>query len=464
MKEFDLIIVGGGPGGYVAAIRAAQLGMQVAVIEKEKLGGLCLNWGCIPSKALIRSAELYHLLQRIQDFGLTVKDISFEWGKIISRSRKIANRLNKGVHYLLKKNNIEYISGHGYLRHSNIVEVTNHGKAIGEYKSKNIVIATGGSHRSLPDIKIDRKRIITSTEAMSLDELPKSMIIIGGGPIGVEFAYFYNAFGCKVTILEMASQILPLEDGEMVKSLSMTLKKSGITILTYAKVSNVKLSPKDVTIAYSIKNEKLSTSGDIALMAVGFSGNTNGLGLQETDVAIEKTFIKVNHENYTTNVPGLYAVGDVIGAPLLAHVASAEGISCVEYIAGKASQPIDYKNIPSCTYCQPQIASVGLTEQEAQTNGYDIAIGRFPFRPLGKALALGESDGMVKLIVDKKHGELLGAHIVGHEATEMIAELVIARSLETTVHELITTIHAHPTLTEAIMEAASDALGKAIHL
>ncbi len=464
MKEFDLVMIGGGPGGYVGAIRAAQLGMKVAVVEKDKLGGLCLNWGCIPSKALLRSAEVYHLLHRAQEFGLSVGEISFEWQKIIQRSRKIADQINKGVHFLFKKNKIEHVEGYGKLRKDKVVEVTKDGKAVGEYKAKNVIIATGGAHRSIPSVALDRKRVITSTEAMILPEKPKSMIVIGGGPIGVEFAYFYNAFGCKVTILEMMPQIMPLEDEELIKSLAASYKKSGVVMETNAKVSSVVPSANDVTITYSVNSAEKKVTGEVALMAIGFSGNTNNLGLEDLGVAVDRTFITVDRKTYATNVPGVYAIGDVMGAPLLAHVASSEGIACVEHIAGKHAQPVDYGNIPGCTYCQPQVASVGLTEKQAREQGYDVAVGRFPFRPLGKSIAVGETEGLVKLVVDKKYGELLGAHILGHEATDMIAELVVARALETTVHELIKTVHAHPTFTEAVMEAAADALGEAIHL
>lgn len=464
MKEFDLVIVGGGPGGYVAAIRAAQLGMKVAVIEKDKLGGLCLNWGCIPSKALLRSAEVYHLLQHVQDFGLSVSNISFEWQKIIQRSRKVSEQINKGVHFLFRKNKIEHIDGAGRLRKGNIVEVTKDGKAVGEYKGKNIIIATGGSHRTIPGVPLDRKRVITSTEAMIMSEMPKSMIVIGGGPIGVEFAYFYNAFGCKVTIIEMMPQILPLEDEEVVKALTANFKKSGITIATNAKVSGVNASAKDVTVSYTVDGAEKSVTGEVALMAIGFSGQTSNLGLEEVGVTVEKSFINADRRNYSTNVPGVYAIGDVIGAPLLAHVASAEGIACIEHIAGKAPHPVNYNNIPGCTYCQPQVGSVGLTEKQARENGYDVAVGRFPFRPLGKAVAAGETEGFVKLVVDKKYGEILGAHILGSEATDLIAELVAARALESTVHHLAKIVHAHPTFTEAVMEAAADALGEAIHI
>lgn len=463
MKEFDLIVVGGGPGGYVAAIRAAQLGMNVGVIEQDKLGGLCLNWGCIPSKALLRSAEVYHLMQRAKDFGLRAEQISFEWTPIIQRSRKIADQISKGVNFLFRKNKIEHIDGRARLRKDKALEVTKDGKAVGEYRAKHVVVATGGKHRSIPGVEIDRKQIITSTEAMILDPMPKSMVVIGGGPIGVEFAYFYNAFGCKVTILEMMPQILPLEDEEVVKSLTANFKKNGIAIETEAKVEAVKTTARGVTVTVATKTGKKEISGEVALMAIGFAGNTENVGLEDAGVTVEKTFIK-HDQFYRTNVPGIYAVGDVIGAPLLAHVASAEGICCVEAIADKHPTPVRYDAIPGCTYCQPQVASVGLTEAKAKEHGHDVAVGRFPFKPLGKSIAVGETDGFVKLIFDKKYGELLGAHILGNEATDLIAELVLAKTAEATAHDMIKTVHAHPTLTEAVMEAAANAFGEAIHI
>jgi dihydrolipoamide dehydrogenase len=463
LKEFDLIVVGGGPGGYVAAIRAAQLGMNVGVIEQDKLGGLCLNWGCIPSKALLRSAEVYHLLQRAKEFGLRAEQISVEWSEIIQRSRRISEQITKGVAFLFRKNKIEHIDGRGRLRKDKTIEVTKDDKAVGEYRAKHVVIATGGRHRSIPGVEIDRKKIITSTEAMILDPMPKSMVIIGGGPIGVEFAYFYNAFGCKVTILEMMPQILPFEDEEIVKSLTASFKKSGIAIETEAKVEAVKKTASGVTVTVATKSGQKDFSGEVALMAIGFAGNTENMGLEDAGVAVEKTFIKYD-QYYRTNLPGIYAVGDVIGAPLLAHVASAEGICCVEAIAGKHPTPVKYDAIPGCTYCQPQVASVGLTEAKAKEQGHDVAVGRFPFRPLGKSIAVGETEGFVKLIFDKKYGELLGAHILGNEATDLIAELVLAKTAEATAHDIIKTVHAHPTLTEAVMEAAANAFGEAIHI
>ncbi len=463
MKEFDLIVVGGGPGGYVAAIRAAQLGMNVGVIEQDKLGGLCLNWGCIPSKALLRSAEVYHLMHRAKEFGLKAEQIGFEWTPIIQRSRKIADQISKGVNFLFRKNKIEHVDGRARLRKDKTLEVTKDGKAVGEYRAKHIIIATGGKHRSIPGVEIDRKKVITSTEAMILDPMPKSMVIIGGGPIGVEFAYFYNAFGCTVTILEMMPQILPLEDEEVVKSLTANFKKNGIAIETAAKVEAVKTTASGVTVTVATKTGKKEISGEVALMAIGFAGNTENMGLEDAGVAVDRSFIKYD-QFYRTNVPSIYAVGDVIGAPLLAHVASTEGICCIEAIAGKHPTPVKYDAIPGCTYCQPQVASVGLTEAKAKEKGHDVAVGRFPFKPLGKSIAVGETDGFVKLIFDKKYGELLGAHILGNEATDLIAELVLAKTAEATAHDIIKTVHAHPTLTEAVMEAAANAFGEAIHI
>ena len=463
-KTYDLAVIGGGPGGYVAAIRAAQLGMKTAVIEKEKLGGLCLNWGCIPSKALLRSAEVYHLIKNASDYGLSVGEVSFDPKKIVRRSRTAAERLSKGVAFLLRKNNVEHISGTARVAGAGKIEVSQDGKATSEIAAKHVVVATGGYTRSLPGVEIDGKRVISSREALVLDTLPKSLIVIGGGPIGVEFAYYFNAFGVKCTIVEMMPRILPFEDAEITDILQKNFKKSGIEILTDTRVETLKAGAKGVTV--NVADKKGGTQdlkGDVALMAIGFGGFVDGLGLQELGVQLEKGFIKVD-ENYQTNVPGIYAIGDVIGPPLLAHVASAEGIYMVEKLAGLNPTPIDYDNIPSCTYCQPQVASVGLTEEKAREKGYTVKVGRFPFRANGKSIAVGETEGMVKLIFDEKYGELLGAHIIGVEATDMIAELGVARTLESTHSEILKTVHAHPTLSEAVMEAAGEAYGEAIHI
>jgi len=462
-QTYDVAVIGGGPGGYVAAIRASQLGMKSVVIEKEKLGGLCLNWGCIPSKALLRSAEVYHIIQNASDYGISVGSLKFDSKKIIKRSRDAADKLSKGVQFLLRKNKIDHISGTGVISKPGVIRVSNNGKTQ-EVKAKNIVIATGGFTRSLPGVEIDKKKVISSREALILDKLPKSIIIIGGGPIGVEFAYFYNAFGVKCTIVEMLPGILPLEDIELTKILTRNFKKNGIDLLTETKVESVKTSAKGVTVKVSGKGGTVKElQGDVALMAVGFGGLVEGLGLEKLGVKIEKSFIKVD-ENYKTNVDGVYAIGDVIGPPLLAHVASAEGIYMVEKMAGQNPAPIDYDNIPGCTYCQPQVASVGMTEQKAIDAGHKVKVGRFPFQANGKSIAIGETEGLVKLVFDEKYGELLGAHIIGVEATDMIAELGVAKALETTATEVLKTVHAHPTLSEAVMEAAADALGEAIHI
>jgi len=462
-QTYDVAVIGGGPGGYVAAIRASQLGMKSVVIEKEKLGGLCLNWGCIPSKALLRSAEVYHIIQNASDYGISVGSLKFDSKKIIKRSRDAADKLSKGVQFLLRKNKIEHISGTGVIAKGGVIRVSNNGKTQ-EVKAKNIVIATGGFTRSLPGVEIDKKKVISSREALILDKLPKSIIIIGGGPIGVEFAYFYNAFGVKCTIVEMLPSILPLEDIELTKILSRNFKKNGIDLLTETKVESIKTNAKGVTVKVSGKGGAAKDlQGDVALMAVGFGGLVEGLGLEKLGVKVEKSFIKVD-ENYKTNVDGVYAIGDVIGPPLLAHVASAEGIYLVEKLAGQNPAPIDYDNIPGCTYCQPQVASVGMTEQKAIDAGHKVKVGRFPFQANGKSIAVGETEGLVKLVFDEKYGELLGAHIIGVEATDMIAELGVAKALETTPTEVLKTVHAHPTLSEAVMEAAADALGEAIHI
>ena len=461
-RQYDVTVIGGGPGGYTAAIRAAQLGMKVGLIEQEKLGGICLNWGCIPSKALLKSAELYNTFKKSHEFGITHTGLSYDFPKIISRSRTVADRVSKGVEYLMRKNKIDVVSGTAKLTGRNSIEVTKENKITDTIKTKNIVIATGGRPRSLPGAAIDRKKIITSSEAMALPHQPKSMVIIGGGAIGVEFAYFYNSFGTKVTIIEMLPSILPIEDKEITKILDTSLKKSGIDILTSTKVEGVKISD-NVAVTVSDKDGKKDIEAEIALMAVGVQANVENLGLEALGIKLENGFIAVN-EFGKTNIDGIYAIGDVAGPPLLAHVASHEGIVSIDAIAGKASHGIDKSNIPSCTYCQPQVASIGLTEDAAIAKGYKVKVGRFPFRPLGKAMAIGESEGTVKLVFDEKFGELLGAHIIGSEATEMIAELGIAKALETTWEELFNTVHAHPTLSEAVMEAAGQAFDVAVNI
>lgn len=462
-EKFDIAIIGGGPGGYVAAIRASQLGFKTALIEKDRVGGICLNWGCIPTKALLKSAELFNLVKRASEFGLKVENLGFDFKKIIQRSRQVAERLTKGVEFLLRKNNVTKISGHGFVLKPGLVGVKNEKDEI-EIQASNIIIATGARSRELHGINIDGKVIITSKEAMLLEEPPRSMIIIGAGAIGVEFAYFYNSFGTKITLLEMMSSILPNEDKEITDILAKSFQKSGIDILTGTKVVEAKAVDGQAQVKIQNESGEKTLKADLALVAIGVRGNSDDLGLENVGVEVENSFIKVDKKTYKTNVDGIYAIGDVIGPPLLAHVASAEGIRCVENIAGVETLPIDYYGIPNCTYCIPQVASIGLTEEKAIELGYEIKVGRFPFRANGKALALGETEGMVKVIFDAKYGELLGAHIVGPEATELIAEFGVAKTLESTAFEIAKTIHAHPTLSETLMEASADSLKEAIHI
>jgi dihydrolipoamide dehydrogenase len=460
-KQYDVIIIGGGPGGYIAGIRAGQLGLKTLVVEKDKLGGICLNWGCIPTKALLKNAEIYNLLRHADDFGFSFDHLKADFSKAVKRSRDIALKSSKGIEFLFKKNKVDYLPGTAKILSREVVEVTQSGKT-DRINAKHIIVATGTRPRSFPTIPIDKKKVITSTEAMVLPEAPKSMVIIGAGAIGCEFAYFYNAYGTKVTLIEMMPSILPIEDREVTKTLARAFTKSGIEVLTETKVEGVN-SGKEVTVTISNKDGKKDLKAEIALVAVGVQGNVENLGLEALGVKIEKFFITVDH-HYKTNVEGIYAIGDVNGPPWLAHVASAEGIVCVEAIAGKNPQPVNYDNIPGCTYCQPQVASVGLTEEKAREKGFELKIGRYPFRSHGKALAINETEGFVKLIFDAKYGELLGAHIIGSEATEMIAELAIARTLETTADQIHETIHAHPTLTEGVAEAALDAYGRALNI
>jgi len=462
--QYNLLVIGGGPGGYTAAIRGAQLGLRTAVVERDRLGGICLNWGCIPTKALLKNAEILHMFRRGEEWGITCDNLQFDFAKIIKRSRGVSDRIVRGVEYLMKKNSIDVIGGTARIAGPGTVDLLTGENKAARLRADHIILATGARPRSLPGVAIDRTQVITSTEAMSLPSQPKSMVIIGAGAIGVEFAYFYNALRTKVTLVEMLPGILPVEDRELTRSLEASLKKQGMEILTETKVETLRRSHHDVTVTVrAAGGEAREISAELALMATGVQGNVENLGLEEAGVNVEKGNIRVDAD-YRTNVPGLYAIGDVIGPPWLAHVASAEGMHCVEAIAGKKPAPLDYSSIPGCTYCQPQIASVGLTEEKARAAGHDLRIGRFPFRPLGKAVAIGESEGMVKLIFDAKYGELLGAHILGAEATEMIAELVVARRLDATAEGIFRSIHAHPTLGEAVMEAAAAAYGEAINL
>ncbi len=462
--NYDVLIIGGGPGGYVAAIRAAQRGLKTGVVERDALGGVCLNWGCIPTKALLKNAELMHYLNRADEFGFQIKEFSFVFEKIIKRSREVAQINSKGVEFLFKKNKIDHIPGTGKLfdNHTLVVFGTS-AKKERKLTPDKMVIATGGRAKPFPGIDFDGTKILSSKEAMIIKKQPKKMVIIGAGAIGVEFAYFYNAFATEVYLIEMMPQLLPIEDEEISKQLERSFKKQGIKIYTNARVEKLQKTTKGVKVLLDNGGKEQEIEGDSALVAIGVQGNVENLGLEDLGIQLEKGFIKVN-EFYQTSTANIYSIGDVIGPPWLAHVASHEGLIAVDHLTGKNPHPLDYNNVPGCTYCQPQVASIGLTEKKAKEMGYNLKIGRFPFRASGKARAIGEIDGMVKLIFDAKYGELLGAHILGAEATELIAELGIAKTLETTNYEIQHAIHAHPTLSEAIMEAASDVSGEAIHI
>lgn len=465
-NKYQIAVLGGGPGGYVAAIRAAQLGFKTVVIDKDNLGGICLNWGCIPTKSLLKNAEIYdNLKSHGKDFGIYTKELSFDFSEIIKRSRDISDKITKNVEMLIKKNKVDRIRGFGKLTSKNEIEIFDQGgKKIEIVSADNIIIATGARPRNLQNIPIDKKSIITSTEAMVLDELPKELIVIGAGAIGIEFAYFYSVLGTKVTIIEMLNNILPVEDAEVSQSLEKNFKKRGIEIYTKTVVEKAEIKGKKVTVTINQNGQKKELVADKVLSAIGVTGNVEGFGLEELGIELFKNHIKVDKKTYRTNIPNIYAIGDVIGPPWLAHVASAEGIHCVESIKGITNPEIDYENIPGCTYCQPQVASVGLSETKAKELGYELKIGKFPFMASGKAFAVGEREGFVKLIFDAKYGELLGGHIIGSEATELIAEVALARAMEATGHSIIKTVHAHPTLSESIMEAAANAYGEAIHI
>ncbi len=461
--SYNLIVIGSGPGGYVAAIRASQLGLKVAVVEKESLGGICLNWGCIPTKALLKSAQVFDYVNHSQDYGINIKGSSIDFDSIINRSRGVADGMSKGVQFLMKKNKIDIINGFGRLISKNEVEVEDHDNKKNTYKADNIIIATGGRSRELPNIKIDGEKVIEYRKAMTLKKQPKSLVVVGSGAIGSEFAYFYNSIGTKVTLIEYLPNILPLEDVDVSKQLEKTFKKSGIEILTNTEVKSVSTSSKGCKVTYSSNDIETTIDCDIVLSAVGVQTNIENIGLEDVGVITEKGKINVD-DFYKTSVDGIYAIGDVIKGPALAHVASAEGIICVEKIAGKNPSVLNYDNIPSCTYCSPEVASVGFTEKQALDLGYEINVGKFPFSASGKANASGHSDGFVKVIFDKKYGEWLGCHMIGYNVTEMIAEVVAARKLETTAHEIIKSVHPHPTMSEAIMEAAAAAYNEVIHL
>ncbi len=464
--NFDLIVVGSGPGGYVAAIRASQLGLKTAIVEKENLGGVCLNWGCIPTKALLKSAQVFEYIQHAEDYGISVQSPKADFNKMISRSRTVAQGMSKGVQFLMKKNQITVIDGYGKLIRGKKVEVTKADGSKEEVEAKNIIIATGGRAKALPHIPIDHTSVIGYREAMTLEKQPKKMVVIGAGAIGVEFAHFYNAVGTDVTIVEFLEQgLLPREDKDVSKELGKIFKKKGINVMSNASVESVEKKGKGVLVKVkSRKDESIQEIDcDIVLSATGVAPNIEDIGLETLGIKTEKGLIAVD-AYYQTNVPGIYAIGDVVAGAALAHVASAEGIICVEKIAGENPHPLDYDNIPSCTYCSPEVASVGMTEVAAKEAGYEIKLGKFPFSASGKAKAGGVSEGFVKIIYDAKYGELLGAHLIGANVTEMIAEIIVARRLETTGHEMIKSVHPHPTMSEAIMEASAAAYDEVIHL
>jgi dihydrolipoamide dehydrogenase len=460
--NYDIIVIGSGPGGYVTAIRASQLGFKTAIIERESLGGICLNWGCIPTKALLKSAQVYEYLNHAKDYGISADNIKADFSGVVKRSRDVADGMSKGIQFLMKKNKIDVIMGSAKVKAGKKVDVTADGKT-NTYEGKHIIIATGARSRQLPNLPQDGKKIIGYREAMTLPKQPKSLVVVGSGAIGVEFAYFYATMGTKVTIVEFLPNIVPVEDEEVSKQLEKSFKKVGIEIMTEASVESVDTKGDGCKVNIKTKTGNITLDAEIVLSAVGIEANITGLGLEEAGVKTDKGKIIVD-KYYATNVPGYYAIGDCVPGQALAHVASAEGITCVEKIKGLHTEVIDYNNIPGCTYCQPEVASVGFTEKKAKEAGYEIKVGKFPFSASGKASASGAKDGFIKLIFDAKYGEILGAHMIGANVTEMIAEIVALRKLEATGHELIKTIHPHPTMSEAIMEAAAAAYGEVIHL
>ena len=458
MKKYDLIIIGGGPGGYVAAIRAAQLNKKVALVESEHLGGICLNWGCIPTKSLLKNAEVLELVKDSKKYGINITDYSVNWEKVIKRSRDIANRMGKGIQFLMKKNKVDVINGFGKILDKNTVEILKE-SSNEKIKTDFIIISTGASPNYFPGMEPDGQNIITYKDALVIDKVPNNIVIIGAGAIGVEFAYFFNTFGSNVTIVEAQPNILPNEDTDVSKELERIFKSKKINILTDTKVKNITKGKKGV----SVFLEDSEIKCDKVLVAVGVKANSSNIGLKSNNIKTNKGWISTN--NYMqTNIENIFAIGDVAGAPWLAHVASAEAITSVEYMFNKNPDPMKYDNIPGCTYCHPEVASVGLTERQAIDKGFKIKVGKFPLRALGKAVAIGQTDGFVKIIFDEKYGELLGCHIIGANATDLISEISLARDLETTYNEILKSIHPHPTLSEAIMEATADALGEAIHI
>ncbi len=461
--NYDLLVLGSGPGGYVAAIRASQLGMKVGVIEKENLGGVCLNWGCIPTKALLKSAQVFEYVQHAKDYGISVSGAKADLNGMVKRSRDVADGMSKGVQFLFKKNKIDHIQGFGKLLKGTKIEVTDEKGKKAEYAAKNIIIATGARSRELPNLPIDGKKIIGYREAMVLEKLPKSMVIVGSGAIGVEFAYIYAMIGVEVTIVEFLPRLVPVEDADISKELERSFRKYGIKTMTSSEVTKVDTKGKGCKVSVKGKKGEEVINCDVVLSAVGISPNIEGIGLEDVGIKTEKGRVLVD-DFYATNQAGYYAIGDIVKGQALAHVASAEGITCVEKIAGHSPEAIDYNNIPGCTYCSPEIASVGYTEEQAKEAGYEILVGKFPFTASGKASAAGAKSGFVKVIFDKKYGEWLGAHMIGANVTEMIAEAVAARKLETTGHEILKAVHPHPTMSEAVMEATAAAYGEVIHL
>mgnify|MGYP001568779184 FL=1 len=461
--KYDIIIVGSGPGGYVTAIRASQLGFKTAVVEKESLGGVCLNWGCIPTKALLKSAQVYEYLKHVDQYGLKAESIDKDFEAVVKRSRGVAEGMSKGVQFLMKKNKIDVIEGFGKVKAGKKIDVTSKDGKLTEYSASHIIIATGARSRELPNLPQDGKKVIGYRQAMTLPSQPKSMIVVGSGAIGVEFASFYNSMGTEVTIVEFQPTIVPVEDKDISKQFERSLKKAGIKIMTNSSVETVDTSGAGVKATVKTKKGEKNLEADILLSAVGIKTNIENIGLEDVGIITDRDKILVN-DWYQTNIPGYYAIGDVTPGPALAHVASAEGITCVEKIAGLHSEVIDYGNIPGCTYASPEIASVGLTEEQAKEQGYELKVGKFPFSASGKATAAGTTDGFVKVIFDAKYGEWLGCHMIGAGVTDMIAEAVLGRKLETTGHEVLKTIHPHPTMSEAVMEAVADAYDEVIHL
>ncbi|MCG8310973.1 MAG: dihydrolipoyl dehydrogenase [Cytophagales bacterium] len=461
--KYNVIVIGSGPGGYVAAIRASQLGMKVAVVEREEVGGICLNWGCIPTKALLKSAQVFEYMKHAEDYGIRVKEAQVDFEGIVQRSRGVAAGMSKGINFLFKKNKIDVLAGFGKVKPGKKVEVEDDKGSKTVYEADHVILATGGRSRELPNLKLDHKKIIGYRKAMSLDKQPKSMVIVGSGAIGSEFAYFYNAIGTEVTLVEFLPNIVPLEDEEVSKQLERSYKKSGIKVMKSSEVTQVNTSGKGCKVTIKTPKGEEVVNCEIVLSAVGVATNVEGIGLEEVGIATDQGKVIVD-DYYKTNIPGFYAIGDIVKGPALAHVASAEGIICVEKIAGHDPESLNYENIPGCTYCSPEIASVGMTEKAAKEAGYDIKVGKFPFSASGKASAAGAKDGFVKVIFDAKYGEWLGAHMIGANVTEMIAEVVAARKLETTGHEIIKTVHPHPTMSEAVMEATAAAYDEVIHL